>query len=383
MKLFWNTIYGILVELIYFRDLALLRASALFDKGWYLGHNPDVAQAKQDPALHYLRFGGFEGRDPGPNFSGAGYLNKYSDVKRAGLNPLVHYLKYGLAEGRQAVPPEPDLTPLQGAQRHHLPPDFMVIGAQKAGTTALYQYLSIHPGIAATEVKEHHFFNCEKNYAKGLDYYQTIFPVTPGKLLTFDASAGYLMNPNGAGRIHDYKLDVKIIALLRNPVERAYSAWQMHRKKYETRPAWFFTDWVDACNETIEFKKRGDNCIFDFRLYIEEEISLLERKSFIAAPVVRQGFYAQQLDRYYKLFPKEQILVIHSEDLRLRTRAALDAIQDFIGVAHYDYTLEELPPVFVGGYTEKMDGSTRSFLSDYYKPHNDQLFDMLGTSYEW
>jgi len=81
-------------------DLRLLRSSGLFDEAWYLDHNPDVAQAKVDPLLHYLRFGGFEGRDPGPNFSSAWYLDTYEDVKKAGLNPLVHYLKHGRDEGR-------------------------------------------------------------------------------------------------------------------------------------------------------------------------------------------------------------------------------------------------------------------------------------------
>jgi glycosyltransferase involved in cell wall biosynthesis/uncharacterized coiled-coil protein SlyX len=85
-------------------DLALIRSSGLFDKTWYLTHNPDVTQAKVDPLLHYLRYGGFEGRDPGPNFSSAWYLEAYEDVKKAGINPLVHYLKQGREEGRKARP---------------------------------------------------------------------------------------------------------------------------------------------------------------------------------------------------------------------------------------------------------------------------------------
>jgi glycosyltransferase involved in cell wall biosynthesis len=83
-------------------DLRLLRSSGLFDEVWYLAHNPDVAQAKLDPVLHYLRYGGFEGRDPGPSFCSSWYLEAYEDVKEAGINPLVHYLKYGRVEGRVA-----------------------------------------------------------------------------------------------------------------------------------------------------------------------------------------------------------------------------------------------------------------------------------------
>jgi glycosyltransferase involved in cell wall biosynthesis len=81
------------------QNYALLRGSGLFDEAWYLSKNPDVVQAKVDPLLHYLRYGGFEGRDPGPDFSSAWYLDTYQDVKKAGFNPMVHYLKYGRQEG--------------------------------------------------------------------------------------------------------------------------------------------------------------------------------------------------------------------------------------------------------------------------------------------
>ena len=84
------------------RDLSLIRNSGLFDEPWYLAHNPDVARAGVDPLLHYYQHGGFEGRDPGPDFPCDLYLNTYQDVKKAGVNPLVHYLKYGRTEGRLA-----------------------------------------------------------------------------------------------------------------------------------------------------------------------------------------------------------------------------------------------------------------------------------------
>jgi lipopolysaccharide biosynthesis protein/glycosyltransferase involved in cell wall biosynthesis len=81
-------------------NLALTRSSDLFDESWYLEHNPDVAQSSMDPARHYLLFGGFEGRDPGPKFSSNWYLNTYPDVLAAKINPLVHYLRFGQQEGR-------------------------------------------------------------------------------------------------------------------------------------------------------------------------------------------------------------------------------------------------------------------------------------------
>jgi hypothetical protein len=87
-----------------FHYLFIIRSSGSFDRSWYLAQNPDVAQAKVNPLLHYLRFGGFEGRDPSPNFCSAFYLDMYTDVKSARINPLAHYLRYGRKEGRKIQP---------------------------------------------------------------------------------------------------------------------------------------------------------------------------------------------------------------------------------------------------------------------------------------
>jgi len=91
-------------------DLLLVKSSGLFDETWYLNNNPDVALSETDALLHYLNNGGFEGRDPGPQFSSLWYLNRYEDVKKVGMNPLLHYLKYGRAEDRIISSVEEALT---------------------------------------------------------------------------------------------------------------------------------------------------------------------------------------------------------------------------------------------------------------------------------
>ena len=88
------------------RDVSLIRSSGLFDRDFYLAHNPDVAQSGIDPVIHYLQYGGVERRDPGPRFSSSFYLNTYEDVKNKGTNPLLHYIKYGYYENRVTGTPE-------------------------------------------------------------------------------------------------------------------------------------------------------------------------------------------------------------------------------------------------------------------------------------
>ena len=87
------------------RNSRLIESSGFFDREWYLEKNPDVAEASIDPIEHYLVWGGFEGRHPGPNFHSSWYLAKNPDVQRAGMNPLVHYLRSGRKEERAPFPP--------------------------------------------------------------------------------------------------------------------------------------------------------------------------------------------------------------------------------------------------------------------------------------
>lgn len=82
------------------RQVAMLRASALFDSQWYQNKYPDIAASRLDPAVHFIRFGGREGRSPSPKFNSANYLKSNPDVSVAGINPLIHYIQYGQNEAR-------------------------------------------------------------------------------------------------------------------------------------------------------------------------------------------------------------------------------------------------------------------------------------------
>jgi len=81
-------------------EVKLIKNSGYFDENWYRQNNPDVIKAGIDPLQHYLEYGGFESRTPGPKFNSAGYLETYTDVRHSGVNPLIHYLKFGKTEGR-------------------------------------------------------------------------------------------------------------------------------------------------------------------------------------------------------------------------------------------------------------------------------------------
>ena len=111
-------------------------------------------------------------------------------------------------------------------------PELIIIGAQKAGTTTLYELLSKHPRIVQPRVKEVSFFSSESAYAKGMNHYRSFFPRRPvaGLALTFDASPMYLYHESTAERIARHLPRARCLAVLRHPVERAYSAWNMYHR---------------------------------------------------------------------------------------------------------------------------------------------------------
>lgn len=266
-------------------------------------------------------------------------------------------------------------------------PKFMIIGAQKSGTTALYEYLSKHPQLVGTVPKELHFFSCENRYRKGLNFYHSLFPRIKSNQITFDASAGYLINPFAPERIYDYNPKIKLIAIVRDPVERAYSAWNMYKNRYEKNRNWFFEEWIPFCrNSHIHCLRRSDDSLFNFERFIVEELKMMEEhpNSILESSVISHGFYNDQLSRYLSLFKPEQLLIIESAQLKANTLEVMKILEEFIGVAHYDWCEEELLPVFEGSYgKEAMNEETRTQLSKYYAPHNEKLFALTGIRYKW
>jgi hypothetical protein len=266
-------------------------------------------------------------------------------------------------------------------------PDFMIVGAQKAGTTALYEYLSKHPQIQSTKEKELHYFNCEARYKLGIKFYRSLFQFGTNSKLTFDASPGYLNNANAPKRIYAHNPNVKIIILLRDPVERAYSAWNMYRKMYLRNRNWFFDEWVSFCGDTcFNILRRQDDHIFNFSQYAIDEIELQDTNkssAILEAPILSHGYYHDQIQRYLSLFDESQILILENLEMRRSTVKSLQKIEAFLEVSGCDWENMNLAPVFEGEYSDPVDVTAKRFLYDYYDSSNERLFELLGKRYAW
>lgn len=217
-------------------------------------------------------------------------------------------------------------------------PNFFVVGAAKAGTTSLYHYLEQHPQVYMSPVKEPNHFSYDTDleklrpsarkrlkalniegflqgdmsnkihraYITDRQQYISLFRFAPADKIVGEASPAYLYSKVAAGAIHQFNPEAKIVIILRNPVERAYSHYLMDRKLA-------FTDksFEEALTDDHRFTPRSWGAT---SLYLD------------------LGEYYQQVKRYYDIFPAENILVLLSEELRKNTAETISKLYQFLGI---------------------------------------------------
>lgn len=244
-------------------------------------------------------------------------------------------------------------------------PDFLIIGAQKGGTTSLYRLLSLHPRVHPTIKKEIHYF--DNNYDKPYSWYAAHFPlrVFPS-FISGEASPYYIFHPRAPHRIATTIPDVRLIALLRDPVERAYSHYQHNRRK--GREPLSFEDAIGReAQRTAGAHEKIMNDAF-FYSSSHQHYTYLQR-----------GCYYWQLCRFLKYFRRSQIFLQTSEQFFYDPSSTWRSITRFL-------ELEDIPfPQSVTdntGHYSEMRPRTRKLLQEYFKPHNALLAKEFGISFQ-
>jgi hypothetical protein len=270
-------------------------------------------------------------------------------------------------------------------------PDFLILGAQKAGTSALGFFLNQHPRIKCARRKEVGFFSRDKFYELGPDWYARQFPrrVRPGILL-FEATPEYLYYPFAAERIFQFNPRIKLIVLLRNPVERAFSAWNMFRQFHSDPPVKEATikDYIEDANPAIkrpllELLGRPQFPRFQDSVQAEIEAWRAGRAEPLEPSFVRRGLYAQQLERFYGLFPRENILVLESAELKTDPRTCLNRVLRFVGAPEGGWAGMDLREQHVRQHASEMEDRTRTLLGEFFAPHNARLYSVVGHEFDW
>lgn len=260
-------------------------------------------------------------------------------------------------------------------------PDFIVIGAQRGGTSSLFKYLSFHPEIVPSLRKEIEFSNRYRG-EHGVHWYKAHFPLAFSRrraaargrrLLTFEATPVYLDHPHTPALIAEMMPAVKLVVLLRDPVARALSHHQhMTRLRLETFPF----------PQAVRFEEERIG---------EERSKVFADPLYYSRPYTRycyayRGFYAEHLQRWLTHFDRDRFLPIRSEDFYADPSTALGRILSFVGAdpewrpaefANFSYRSGP-PPQY-----EDMDTATRLFLEERFAPHHQRLIDLLGSEFSW
>jgi len=253
-------------------------------------------------------------------------------------------------------------------------PDFLIIGTEKGGTTFLYWALSQHPYVAPSTQKELHFFDSPKWLKKGTGWYQAQFPAPMRKdgkkVITGEASPYYLFHPQAPHRASITVPDTKLIALLRNPVDRAYSAY--HHRVRNGEEDLSFEEALEAELERTsgELEKLISDGSYRSRPYAKYTYLL-------------RGIYVEQLKRWHEHFDPEQLLVLRSEDLFTNPVEGVRRVQEFLGLPKHDIAITASTEGRNRRHYQPMAPSTRRRLEDFFEPHNRKLYGYLGVDFGW
>ncbi len=248
-------------------------------------------------------------------------------------------------------------------------PSALIIGAQRSGTTSLFNYLAQHPDVLPPVVKEVHYFDL--HYARGIQWYRGRFPFRHRLrrgTLTIDASPYYLPHPLAPERAARLLPQAKLVALLRNPVDRALSHYQ-----HEVRGGRETLSFPEAIDREPE-RLRGE----EERVRAEPGYYSYNHHRYSYA---RRGVYLDQLQRWAQYFPRSQMLVLQSEWLFQDPAAASSAVYDFLGLR--PHRLGQYKPFLQGKYERDMPVELRRRLVAYFEPHNRELFQWLGREFDW
>ena len=260
-------------------------------------------------------------------------------------------------------------------------PDYLILGAMKCGTTSLLFFLNQHPQILASYKKEVRYF--DNHFQREEAWYRAHFPriaalraserAGRSRSITGEATPDYLFHPRVPRLLRETVPEARLVAILRNPIERAFSHYN-HNRRAEGK---FGKD-----REPLTFLKALE--AEDERLAGGRERMLTDPgfndRPYLRYSYKRRGVYVDQLVRYAELYGKERLLVLRSEDFYDDPQSVYDTTTDFLGVDRY--RVPSLAAKNVNRYSN-MDPHARDHLERFFAPHNQHLGEFLGRDMQW
>lgn len=244
-------------------------------------------------------------------------------------------------------------------------PDFFIIGAQKSGTTSLYEYLvQSSTDIVPARTKELYFFS--ESFDRGQRFYESNFPVFKKNKLTGEATPDYLFYHNCPARVYEYNPKAKIIIILRDPVERAFSQYAHQNYTWKTKAAdpMLFSDAIRAENNRFNVESLS-KFYFEYKYY-----------SYKA-----RGLYNKQITNWLQFFSLDQLKIVFLDDLQSNPEKVVSDVLEFLGadlnVTNVKYAVRNKSP------SSKVSESDASYLREFFREDSKKLFSLLGENPRW
>jgi hypothetical protein len=248
----------------------------------------------------------------------------------------------------------------------NLTPDFIIIGAQKSGTTSLFNMMCKHPRITRAAEKELHFFDLKYDY--GPKWYFSNFPIKY-KSITGEATPYYLFHPLVPERVKQLLPNIKLIILLRNPIDRAYSQFHM-QKRIGIENAKSFEEAVHRELKWLETES-------------EYEIFLRSRNLHQNFLYLERGKYYAQLSSWLKHYTLKDMIIIESNEFFNSPARQLSSVYKFLFHSKNDYLSEQDSIETAPSKYPSISNETRHFLNEYFKEENCKLYDLLRRDFQW
>jgi len=265
-------------------------------------------------------------------------------------------------------------------------PDFMIIGSQKSSTTTLFYYLNKHPRLAGSWPKELHYFTRHIHHGKDLKWYRKYFTSLKKSPLFFEASPNYIYLESAAKEIKNTYPNIKLILIVRNPINRAFSAWNMYYEHYKNGKLDKRLLPRVPNSENLMYKNltAGRDHYPSFKEAIEIECELIAQGEPAGLNFLRKGLYFDQITTYLKYFRRDQLLILGMKDLIQEPKNTVQTILDFLNV---NEPKGWQPPILKAkntrSYSAKIDKADKEFLTEFYKEQNQKLKDFLGYQINW
>ncbi|MBK2267741.1 sulfotransferase domain-containing protein [Francisella philomiragia] len=262
---------------------------------------------------------------------------------------------------------------------------------KKRVLAVFFDYLNKLDGFKGSNIKEIHYFSIDDRFKKNKDWYLSHFSSDTNQR-TFEATPFYLYHPESPSRIFNSIKTSKFIVLLRNPAERAYSHWNMFRSSHRD---------IDKKKRFLDQAIKGSyfyNLMMEakfpsFKDSINEDLLKYHEKiSDINPGYVRRGLYYEQLQNYLKYYNIKNFLFVDFEDLTNNIPKVLKQVLDFLDIGEHEgekllanLNMAEINISNKGKYESQCedDKETLEYLREFYKPHNEKLFNLIGKRFDW